>query len=606
MMKRLVLMAAALLATAAGLATAPARAGEEYSGSFYFGKSSPCDGIIAPTDITNIRLQAASGAGNYFDCKPNDPLAQDVDGDNDVAAGDITILKLWVAGNMATGAAGKAYAIEVLTPSLVVPVGATCADGPQLCVKLWDNPGIGDHTATLRPDWGVNFKVDPASPCNTAILCGRDPTPIIGGGKDQFIQDSLVFQYTGLDGPATACVRVADPGGCGGQSVSIDTYVPDDLEALYQTGTIGRFLGLPPVTGAPITGTFAGSPGPAYTLFIAATDWAGANKLYSVTADSAGVPGNTVAVADLGPDPRLDPMPVTRANAGGTRYLLEREAWGAGLGEIAQLGPAPPYPVNRVFPAHDGVNAANPQDLLTVGPGRAYVTRFEPAYNDVLIVNPDTGAAIANINLTPFADQLPHATKMFSHAGLAFVLLQDYSAGWPAVFANGKIAVIDPALDGVVNVIPLTLQNPAAFALIPATGLALIAATGDWSDPATAGVELVDLAAQTSLGVIIPGNDLDLGGFITDVIYLGGNQAALINSPADWSANQVRILDLDTHRPGPVIYSAAFIPDLEPCGANSFMAADSTNSQVAVLAIDTLAVIKTIPLAVAPVAMTCW
>ena len=240
------------------------------------------------------------------------------------------------------------------------------------------------------------------------------------------------------------------------------------------------------------------------------------------------------------------------------------------------------------------------------GPGRAYVTRFEPAYNDVLIVNPDTGAFISNLNLTPFADQLPHATKMFSHGGLVFVILQDYSAGWPAVFANGKIAVIDPALDGVVNVIPLTLQNPAAAALIPGTDLALVACTGDWGDPATAGVERVDLAAQASLGVLIQGNDPDLAGFLTDLIYLGGNRAAILNSPADWSPNQVRILDLDTHRPGPAVYTAAFIPDLEPCGADDFMVADSTNSRVAVIGRNTLAVIKTVPLAVAPVAMTCW
>jgi hypothetical protein len=247
------------IATIVALGSWAALGQEEYSGAFYFGNSSPGGGIIGPTDVINVKLQVVAGTGNYFDCKPNNPQIQDVDGGGNVDPSDIVKIKLWNANNMATGTEGKAYSIEVLTPTFAVPAAATCSDGPRLCVAVWDNPNLSNGNPDLRYGWGVNFKVDPASECATAILCGRDPTPIIGagGGKDQFIENSLVFQYSGMDGPGQACIRVADPGGCGGKTVTIDTYIPDDAEALYQTGTLGRFTGLPKVAGTPITGEFS-------------------------------------------------------------------------------------------------------------------------------------------------------------------------------------------------------------------------------------------------------------------------------------------------------------------------------------------------------------
>ena len=200
------LIAVAMIAT---LRSGPALGQEEYSGAFYFGNSSPCNGIIGPTDIMNIKRQVASGSGNYWGCKPNNPLVQDVDGDDSNAPSDVNKIKLWVGGNMATGPEGKAHSIEVLTPTVIVPPGATCADGPEICVNVWDDPGLGDLQPTARYGWGVNFKVHPGSQCAAPSLCGRDPTPALAGGKDQMIQDTLVFQYSGMDGdpasPGRAC-----------------------------------------------------------------------------------------------------------------------------------------------------------------------------------------------------------------------------------------------------------------------------------------------------------------------------------------------------------------------------------------------------------------
>jgi hypothetical protein len=246
------LMAVVIIAT---FHCRPALGLEEYSGAFYFGNSAPGNGIIGPTDVTNVKLQAGAGTGNYLDCKPDNALIQDVDGNGAVGPTDVTKIKLWVAKNMDTGAEGKAFSIEVLTPTFTLPsLGETCANGTELCVKVWDNPGLSNGLADLRSGWGVNFKVDPASECPTARLCGRDPTPTLGCGKDCMIAGPMVFQYSGMDGPGQACVRVIDPGGCGGKTVTIDTYIPDDTEALYQTGTIGRFTGLPAVTGTPMIG----------------------------------------------------------------------------------------------------------------------------------------------------------------------------------------------------------------------------------------------------------------------------------------------------------------------------------------------------------------
>jgi hypothetical protein len=305
------------VATMALFVSGPALGIEEYSGAFYFGNSGSGIGIISPVDITNAKLQLAAGSGNYMDCKPPNPLIQDVDGDNAIGPSDILKIKMWVGGNMKTGAEGKAHSIEVVTPSFVLPVGATCSDGPQICVKVWDNPGLGNCVADLRFGWGVNFKVNPASECPAALLCGRDPTPALGLGKDQFIQDYLVFQYSGMDGPGRACIRVADPGGCGGKTVTIDTYVPDDAEALYQTGTVGRFSGMAPVAGTPITGSISNpcilavTPDPASVndgaaLQMTATDTcdgnvtANVNTTWSVTAGSCTVSSTGLVTAPEG------------------------------------------------------------------------------------------------------------------------------------------------------------------------------------------------------------------------------------------------------------------------------------------------------------------
>jgi len=353
-------------------------------------------------------------------------------------------------------------------------------------------------------------------------------------------------------------------------------------------------------------------PGQGYTLtgatvLIAAADFAGANFLYSLELDLEGQFAGALNQTDLGADPRLDPALPSKANCGGVwPFVVRREAWGANLGSVAALRPGAGYPIDHVFQVNDGANPANPQDIILLAPDRAYVSRFEPPYNVILVVNPQTGAFLGNIDLSPLADQLPRPTRMLRWDGLVLVLLQDFSTGWPATFSNGKIAVIDPGSDTVANVIALALVNPSGLALIPERNRLAVSAAGDWSDPdlTPAGVELVDLASQTSLGVVMTGAAVN--GRITDVAGIGQGRAALISYRADFSANDVFALELDSAQLSPALYTTAYAPDLEACGTAALLVADATNSQVVALDLDDLQVMATLPLDTPPVAVSCW
>jgi len=64
------MFAAMALIIGVGAIGSRALAIEEYSGAFQHGSGSPCNGVIGPGDLTNVKNQLISSGGNYIGCKP--------------------------------------------------------------------------------------------------------------------------------------------------------------------------------------------------------------------------------------------------------------------------------------------------------------------------------------------------------------------------------------------------------------------------------------------------------------------------------------------------------------------------------------------------------
>jgi len=168
-----------------------------------------------------------------------------------------------------------------------------------------------------------------------------------------------------------------------------------------------------------------------------------------------------------------------------------------------------------ILPARDGgTRDGRPS---STGAGLAFVTRYEPPFNDVAIVDLEDGAIIDTIDLVPYAlgpDHLPRADQALLLDGLIYVTLQDANARFTE-FMTARVIVIDPVLRAVVDVIDLDGQNPLeSFVHLEATGLLYAGMAGIYEGLAdralTGGVEAIDPVGRRSLGIVV--DDDDLGG----------------------------------------------------------------------------------------------
>lgn len=120
-----------------------------------------------------------------------------------------------------------------------------------------------------------------------------------------------------------------------------------------------------------------------------------------------------------------------------------------------------------VWQAGSGVGA-NPHDVLWVSDDKVYVTRYEPPFNDVAVVSPTTGGTASSIVLEDLADNrdgTARADRVLAAEGAVFVGLQDIDRTFTR-YGEAKLAVIDPALDEVVGVVPLGGKNPGEIEML--------------------------------------------------------------------------------------------------------------------------------------------
>jgi hypothetical protein len=237
----------------------------------------------------------------------------------------------------------------------------------------------------------------------------------------------------------------------------------------------------------------------------------------------------------------------------GNRFSVENDLAIISSDPVARIGDGRPFVINRfTFDSVQGFdplhgfstsfeystgNFSNPHDMVVFpardggtpdgrpssdGAGLAFVTRYEPPFNDMAIIDLEDGTIIATIDLAPYAlgpDHLPRADQALLHDGLIYVTLQDANARFTE-FMTGRIVVIDPILRDVVDVIDLDGQNPLeSFVHLEETGFLYAGMAGIFEGLAdralTGGVEAIDPQSRRSLGLVV--DDDDLGGNVSAI-----------------------------------------------------------------------------------------
>lgn len=201
-------------------------------------------------------------------------------------------------------------------------------------------------------------------------------------------------------------------------------------------------------------------------------------------------------------------------------------------------------------------NGSNPHDLEVLpgsgggAAGVAWVTRYEPPYDDVALYDLDDGALLGSVDLVPYAanaDALPRADQILAHDGLLYVTLQDANRNF-TVFETGKVAVIDPASRTVVSVIDLAGQNPfESLEYAPETGLIYVGLAGVFPglrpQALTGGIEVIDPATRQSQGLLV--DDDDLGGNVSAVAVVSATRGYAVVSDASFHT-RIRAFDVAT------------------------------------------------------------
>ena len=213
-------------------------------------------------------------------------------------------------------------------------------------------------------------------------------------------------------------------------------------------------------------------------------------------------------------------------------------------------------------------NGANPHDIEIVAPDKAYVTRYDVA--SLLIVNPQDGAELGQIDLSAFADAdgLPEVSQIVRVADRLYLSCQrlDRNGGWGPADVSYLIVVdlvtdtlvdVDPDAEGVQG-IALSVANPNSMAVVgEQIAVGVVVGFGDRSG----GVEIVDTVTSRSLGLAV--SEEDLGGDITSMVLVDQNRGYAVVADENF-ANSVRPFELSGGNVGAPLenISGGFIPNL--------------------------------------------
>ena len=189
--------------------------------------------------------------------------------------------------------------------------------------------------------------------------------------------------------------------------------------------------------------------------------------------------------------------PTARTTAGDV-LLLDREQ-----AVLTVLDPVSAT-VTAQIPLATGFNGANPQDVLEVGPGKLYVSRYgananagaEPfdAGSDVLVVDSASGDIQSRIDLASVMEGaaegiLPNPSRLVLRDDKAFLLLSAYSKSF-TMSDDGRVAVLDTAADAVSSFAVVTgMRGCSALALAPSGDRLAVGCSGTFAGDAVPSLE---------------------------------------------------------------------------------------------------------------------
>ena len=109
---------------------------------------------------------------------------------------------------------------------------------------------------------------------------------------------------------------------------------------------------------------------------------------------------------------------------------------------------------------------SNPHDLVLSG-GKGFVSRYEPPFNDLAVIDPGDGTLTASIpleDLTGDPAQLPRPDRLAAAEGVVFAGLQNIDRSFSR-YGEGLLAVVDPDAGQVAGVVPLPGKNPGRLSV---------------------------------------------------------------------------------------------------------------------------------------------
>jgi hypothetical protein len=205
-------------------------------------------------------------------------------------------------------------------------------------------------------------------------------------------------------------------------------------------------------------------------------------------------------------------------------------------------------------------NTSDPQDVLPLaGTTRAYVTLLlNDGAHAVGVVDTTQPAGVTKWIAIPAGkndtDGKPEPGALYRCDDRVYVLTQDYDETTYLPTAGGRMVVIDPSKDAVVDTIQLTGENPSTIAAESGDcNDVLVAASGPFgaAPDGTGGIERVDLAKKQSLGFIM--KDTDING-----------RPSSINVVSKTLAFMTIFFDLEPQPMGPPALSSSKVVTFDP------------------------------------------
>jgi hypothetical protein len=194
---------------------------------------------------------------------------------------------------------------------------------------------------------------------------------------------------------------------------------------------------------------------------------------------------------------------------GGNLVLIDR-----GNGLLTTVNPTTCQVTNQILVPGAGGVKTNLHDVVTVADHKAYVTRYQPNAaatspaqmgNDVVVIDPTTGAFVSRIDVDAYASTVVGTTilarpdRALIAGGKIVVSLNEADASYKT-YGDGRIIVIDPTTDAVVASVTLTgLRDCEGMDYIASTATLLVACGGTYmaaDQSLQSGIAVVDLGAS--------------------------------------------------------------------------------------------------------------